>query len=549
MATSGEGGGYPAADPELDFSKILAAAIGTASDGMPSGVPPGIPQGLWAAMCKSRLTEIHRSHGMTSEEKETRLRSREFEVARPPAGRTLSLMEDPTGCFGAGGSGAVLWPAAMALIEHLDAEVQASRLNSPRALELGAGLGAVGLFLALHKGCEVVVTELPESLPLLLRNVGENFPAGDGPQVVPLSWGNEEQMGTLGSFDLVVGSDVTYRPDCLTDLLATAARLLRPAGKLFLSLQDRPGEEASLENALSQGSQAIRCNRPFRIVSRSATVVKLPPAPEPAGDNGGEGDHSIILYELSLDHDDAQACAGSGGGDSSAAPSTAEEVEAEFFRMTGIRPEPLVMPERPKPAIEPKKGPRPKFSERIRQEMEKLGLSEYLDNDGKAGNPLAFDAAAMMAASAESWPGEGGAVSTKLGDLEPEEKKEKRPQVTEPPTIEKEKSRTRGAWALKCMPGLDWNAQVEQEQFSANVTFSFDLWRNLSGLSGCEAFKEAVSFELAAEELRVLHAGSVVLALKLASPVDANRAVASINSKKMRVAVKAPLQGSGNDTG
>lgn len=508
---------------------------------MPSGVPPGIPQGLWSALCKSRLTGIHRSHGMTPEEKETRLRSREFEVARPPAGRTLALLEDPTGCFGAGGTGAVLWPAAMALIEHLDAKIQASCLNSPRALELGAGLGAVGLFLARHKGCEVVVTELPESLPLLLRNVAENFPAGDGPQVVPLSWGNEEQMGTLGSFDLVVGSDVTYRPDCLTDLLATAARLLRPAGKLFLSLQDRPGEEASLENALSHGSQAIRCNRPFRIVSRSVTVVKLPPAPEPAGDTGSEGDHSIIIYELSIDQDDAQA----GAGDTGAAPSTAEEVEAEFFRMTGIRPEPLVVPERPKPAREPKKEPRPKFSERIRLEMEKLGLSEYLDGDGKAGDPLA----AMMAASAERWPGEGGAVPTKLGGSEPEEKKEERSQVSVPPASEKEKSRTRGAWALKCMSGLEWNAQVEQEQFSANVTFGFDLWRNLSGLSGCEAFKEAVTFELAAEELRVLHAGSVVLALKLASPVDANRAVASINSKKMRVAVKAPLQGSRNDTG
>eukprot|EP00930_Biecheleria_cincta_P035152 TRINITY_DN24205_c0_g2_i1.p1 TRINITY_DN24205_c0_g2~~TRINITY_DN24205_c0_g2_i1.p1 ORF type:complete len:557 (+),score=125.29 TRINITY_DN24205_c0_g2_i1:121-1671(+) len=516
---------------------------------MPSGVPPGIPQGLWNAMCKTRLSEIHRSHGMTPDEKETRLRSREFVAARPPAGRSLKLMEDPTGCFGAGTSGAVLWPAATALIEHLDTKIQASLLGGTRALELGAGLGAVGLFLALHKGCDVVVTELPESLPLLLRNVAENFPAGDGPQAVPLSWGDEEQMGTLGSFDLVVGSDVTYRPDCLIDLLATAARLLRPGGKLCLSLQDRPGEEASLENALSQGSRAIRSNRPFRVVSRIATVVKSPLAPELAGgdDDGNEGDHTIIIYELTLDDDDAQVAAGRCiHVDTGAAPTTAEEVEAEFFRLTGIRPEPLVMPARPKPTVEPKKTPGPSLGERYRQEMEKLGLSDRLD---KARNPIAFDPAAIMAASAESWPGQGGTATPTLLGSEPEDKKEKGTKASVMSASEKETSQTSGARALKCMSGLDWNVEVEQEQLSANVTFSFDLWRNLCGVTGCEAFKEAVSFELAAEELRVLHAGSVVLDLQLPSPVDATRAVASISSKKMRVAVKAPLQGSGKDAG
>ena len=92
--------------------------------------------------------------------------------------RSLRLLEDPTGHYGGScGSGTVLWPAAVALIELLDQEVPKSCLNV-RSLELGAGCGAVGLFLNVHKGCEVWLTERPENLPLLARNVRENAPEG-----------------------------------------------------------------------------------------------------------------------------------------------------------------------------------------------------------------------------------------------------------------------------------------------------------------------------------------------------------------------------------
>ncbi|CAJ1405212.1 unnamed protein product [Effrenium voratum] len=184
------------------------------------GAPPGVPPALWASMCKKRLEDIHESYRLSQAEKEQHLQKRIFEV--PGRGkRLLTLQEDPTGRFaGSCGSGAVLWPAAKALIEHLDGEVAKSCLNC-RAVELGAGVGAVGLFLALFKGCEVLLTESPEQLPLLMRNVAENSPEGLDLQVAPLKWGDEEALehiAALGKFDLVVGSDVTYRPDCLGNL-------------------------------------------------------------------------------------------------------------------------------------------------------------------------------------------------------------------------------------------------------------------------------------------------------------------------------------------
>ncbi|CAL1148431.1 unnamed protein product, partial [Cladocopium goreaui] len=94
---------------------------------------------------------------------------------------------------------------------------------------------------------------------------------------------------------------------------------------------------------------------------------------------------------------------------------------------------------------------------------------------------------------------------------------------------------------LKCLDGLDWELQDTEDALSVTVTFTHELWLGLCGVSGTgTAFKEAVSFELAEEELRVLHAGSVVLDLRLPATVDAPNAAASVSSRKMRVAVKAP---------
>eukprot|EP00913_Durusdinium_trenchii_P027740 g26013.t1 len=245
--------------PFLEMPELpeLFAALG---EGM-GGPPPGIPAALWGSMCKKRLQDMHESNHLTVSEREEHLTKRQFHV--PGRGkRTLTLQEDPTGKFGGScGSGTVLWPAAMALVEHLDGEVEKSCLNC-RVLELGAGVGAVGLFLALFKGCEVWLTEAPEQLPLLVRNVNENSPDGLDLQVAPLKWGDKEALEQLAALGRSVCGcwtiDVTYRPECLSDLLSTAHQLMSPQGRFFLSLQDRPGEAEHLEAALKTSSLQIR---------------------------------------------------------------------------------------------------------------------------------------------------------------------------------------------------------------------------------------------------------------------------------------------------
>lgn len=137
-----------------------------------------------------------------------------------------------------------------------------------------------------------------------------------------------------------------------------------------------------------------------------------------------------------------------------------------------------------------------------------------------------------MAAAAEDWFGSNG-----KGQKVAEPVVEDRPQDLEQKESD-EKTKKQGGVVLKCLEGLDWQLQDTQDSLSVSVTFTEELWLGLAGVSGTE-FKEAVSFELAEEELRVLHAGSVVLDLKLPAAVDAPSASASVSSRKMRVAVKA----------
>ena len=63
-------------------------------------------------------------------------------------------------------TGSRLWPAALALTSYLLSESPARDWTNVRALELGAGLGLVGLALA-SRGADVVLTELAGQTNLL----------------------------------------------------------------------------------------------------------------------------------------------------------------------------------------------------------------------------------------------------------------------------------------------------------------------------------------------------------------------------------------------
>ena len=164
-------------------------------------------------------------------------------------GTVLRLLQDPGQTWSEqpdeDTTGSRLWPAALALTSYLLSESPARDWTSVRALELGAGLGLVGLALA-SRGADVVLTELAGQTNLLRRNATESSSCstsgvnGTGRvQVEILDWAHPTDAVCDSHFDVVVGSDICYgeaQEDQL--LIGLLLRLCGPDTEVFLALSD-----------------------------------------------------------------------------------------------------------------------------------------------------------------------------------------------------------------------------------------------------------------------------------------------------------------------
>ena len=166
------------------------------------------------------------------------------------------------------GTGAYVWHAGIVLTEWLG---QRPELVKGKAiLELGAGTGAVSIFAAGLGASRVMATDGGKSsiLELAASNVKLNrqaFPDASV-RVLPLQWGDElpEAVRAL-SWDIILGSDVTYNPKAhapLCDTIAAVRKVccdeLRPPRVLLAHLHrlGDPPVETFCELARSRGLQS-----------------------------------------------------------------------------------------------------------------------------------------------------------------------------------------------------------------------------------------------------------------------------------------------------
>ena len=129
----------------------------------------------------------------------------------------INLLEDPIGHF-AGGNGATLWDCSIALtnvlIERYANNNNNNNNNNNRrchgggrsvvnVLELGSGLGLVGISMAASMGANVLVTDRLIAVPLLKRNVDHNksviIDGGGIVEVAELTWGTDQMKSLLKS--------------------------------------------------------------------------------------------------------------------------------------------------------------------------------------------------------------------------------------------------------------------------------------------------------------------------------------------------------------
>lgn len=150
--------------------------------------------------------------------------------------------------------GARLWISGRALARFV-AEGRCPAVRGARCIELGAGLGAVGIAAAMAGGASsVVLTDKAEMLPLLRRNIELNGLAtssgGCTCRAEELRWGEappREEWGA-GGFDVVLAADVVYPtkdPTCLLALRETLFALCPPGSpaKLILGYHPRATED------------------------------------------------------------------------------------------------------------------------------------------------------------------------------------------------------------------------------------------------------------------------------------------------------------------
>ena len=148
------------------------------------------------------------------------------------------VLEDCKGVW-AVGNGATVWDAGLLLADFLGMQ---DSLEGATALELGAGLGLVGMCLSKF-GARVVLTDRPLALPLLRRNVAENCLDWGlaAVAVESLVFGETLPDWAEGGFDVVVASDVVFpaNSECHGALIETLRAVVQPKTRCWLAYEPR----------------------------------------------------------------------------------------------------------------------------------------------------------------------------------------------------------------------------------------------------------------------------------------------------------------------
>jgi predicted nicotinamide N-methyase len=153
---------------------------------------------------------------------ERELRPLEFRVGDA----TLTLLQRPI--VQASDLGNAVWEGAVQLARLLERRVRdgsLQQLSQMRVLEIGAGVGLVGLALAALGAQHVVLTDMRNIVPLLQRNAELNAAVfgGGRVEVRDLDW-TDDPLPDLGVFDLIVAADCIYVHSPLDALVSVLER-------------------------------------------------------------------------------------------------------------------------------------------------------------------------------------------------------------------------------------------------------------------------------------------------------------------------------------
>eukprot|EP00633_Aureoumbra_lagunensis_P002351 CAMPEP_0197301994 /NCGR_PEP_ID=MMETSP0890-20130614/50766_1 /TAXON_ID=44058 ORGANISM="Aureoumbra lagunensis, Strain CCMP1510" /NCGR_SAMPLE_ID=MMETSP0890 /ASSEMBLY_ACC=CAM_ASM_000533 /LENGTH=662 /DNA_ID=CAMNT_0042781471 /DNA_START=32 /DNA_END=2017 /DNA_ORIENTATION=- len=188
------------------------------------------------------------------------------------------------------GIGGSTWSCGQRVCEHMSTRLNEYK-SSMRVLDLGAGTGVAGLYVAkAFPAAHVILTDLPDHIDLIQTNVDANKLRNV--QVIPLDWTESNQNPLLlgEEFDLILATDCAYARKLHAPLLATIALACRTydktrcflgvtksdTGPEFLNEISKLGLEFSmLENDEYFALICLRQRAPFfhRSVGQQCTII------------------------------------------------------------------------------------------------------------------------------------------------------------------------------------------------------------------------------------------------------------------------------------
>ncbi|KAF8782854.1 Protein-lysine methyltransferase METTL21D like protein [Argiope bruennichi] len=157
--------------------------------------------------------------------------TRELEVET--AGVDLKLLQ-----YSVGDVGSVVWDAGIVLGKYLDNFQKTNDMLAGKiVIDIGSGTGVAGLFGAVL-GAEVILTDLPEVIPLLEKNIelNKNIIKGAATASV-LEWGKLDKNFPVP--DLILVSDCIYYDMSVEKLVPTLVELSDTSTEILISYEDR----------------------------------------------------------------------------------------------------------------------------------------------------------------------------------------------------------------------------------------------------------------------------------------------------------------------
>ena len=160
--------------------------------------------------------------------------------------------------------GGIVWESAFCLSQYLERNA-GTLVKGKNVLELGAGAGLVGMVCKRLGAKKVTLTDHPNAMPLLRRNIERNFKGNDDDKndndvtYLPLDWTDSTQLKAVtenGPYELVVATDVVFAKELVQPMMNCIQKACESSRNpvILIALQERCPDAFAHFKAVSKQS-------------------------------------------------------------------------------------------------------------------------------------------------------------------------------------------------------------------------------------------------------------------------------------------------------